>query len=144
MSDISLPVVIAAPTGLAAFNIGGTTIHRVLSLTVEHSKQADYTKLHQQQLTLLTSTLKGTKLLIVDEVSMISALTLLFIHMRLTEIMRAVNYLEVSVSGVSSLMTFFTCHLSRISCSLLLRSVPGSKTEIWNNSFIGHLSRISV
>jgi len=39
MSDISLPVVIAAPTGLAAFNIGGTTIHRVLSLTVEHSSQ---------------------------------------------------------------------------------------------------------
>ena len=87
MSDISLPVVIAAPTGLAAFSIGGTTIHRVLSLPVEHGKPADYTRLHQEQLTLLKSTLKGVKLLIVDEVSMISSLTLLFIHMRLTELM---------------------------------------------------------
>jgi len=87
MTEVSLPVVIAAPTGLAAFNIGGTTIHRVLSLPVEHGKPANYSRLQQEQLTLLRATLKGMKLLIIDEVSMVSSLTLLFIHMRLTEIM---------------------------------------------------------
>jgi len=30
--------VVAAPTGLAAHNIGGTTIHRLLSLPIEHGK----------------------------------------------------------------------------------------------------------
>ena len=28
---------IAAPTGLAAFNVGGTTIHRLFQLPIEHS-----------------------------------------------------------------------------------------------------------
>ena len=87
LPEISIPVVVAAPTGLAAFNIGGTTIHRLLSLPVEHGKPADYSRLQQEQLTLLKATLKNVKLLIVDEVSMVSSLTLLFIHMRLTEIL---------------------------------------------------------
>jgi len=39
---IVLPVVVIAPTGLAAFNIHGTTINRLLSLPVEHGKPADY------------------------------------------------------------------------------------------------------
>ena len=81
-----LPVVVAAPTKLAAFNIGGTTIHRMLRLTVEHGKPADYCVLQQEQLTLIRATLKHVKLLIIDEESMISSLTLLFIHLRLTEI----------------------------------------------------------
>ena len=87
MSHTTLPVVLAAPTGLAAFNIGGTTIHRVLSLPVEHGKPANYSSLQQEQLILLKATLKGLKLLVLDEVSMVSSLSLLFIHLRLTEIM---------------------------------------------------------
>ena len=87
LSDTTLPVVIAAPTGLAAFNVGGTTIHRMLYLPVEHGKPADYRRLQQEQLTLLKATLKGMKLLIIDEVSMVSSLTLLFIHLCLTEVM---------------------------------------------------------
>jgi len=87
VSDAHLPVVTAAPTGLAAFNIGGTTIHRLLSLPVEHGKPADYCRLQQEQLTLLRATLKGVRLWIIDEVSMVSSITLFYIHMRLTEIM---------------------------------------------------------
>jgi len=83
----ALPVVVAAPTGLAAFNINGTTIHRVLSLPVEHGKPADYCPLQQEQLTTLRATLRDLKLLIIDEVSMVSSLVLLYIHLRLTEIM---------------------------------------------------------
>lgn len=86
LSEVSIPVVVAAPTGLAAFNIGGTTIHRLLSLPVEHGKPADYSRLQQEQLTLLKAIPKDIKLLIIDEVSMVSSLTLLFIHMRMTEI----------------------------------------------------------
>ena len=42
-----LPVVVAAPTGLAAFNIGGKTIHRLFCLPIEHGKPADYSRLGQ-------------------------------------------------------------------------------------------------
>jgi len=87
LNDTTLPVVIAAPTGLTSFNVGGMTIHRMLCLPVEHRKPADYCHLQQEQLTLLKATLKGMKLLIIDEVSMVSSLTLLFIHLRLTEVM---------------------------------------------------------
>jgi DNA replication protein DnaC len=83
----ALPVVVCAPTGLSAFNIGGSTIHRVLCLPVEHGKPADYSRLNQEQLTTIRVTLKNLKLLIIDEVSMVSSLTLLYIHLRLTEIM---------------------------------------------------------
>jgi len=82
-----LPVAVTAPTGIAAYNVGGTTIHRLLSLPVEHGKPADYARLHQEQLTMIRGTLKNLKLLIIDELSMVSSLTLLYIHLRLTEIM---------------------------------------------------------
>jgi len=84
--DNSLPVVVAAPTGLAAVNVGGSTIHRVLLLPIEHRKPADYNRLNQDQLTIVRQTLKGLRLLICDEVSMVSSLTLLYIHPRLCEI----------------------------------------------------------
>ena len=84
---IVLPVVVTAPTGLAAFNIHGTTIHRLLSLPVEHGKPADYHRIQQEQLTFIRAALKDVRLIIIDEISMISSLTLLYIHLRLSEIM---------------------------------------------------------
>ena len=83
----SLSVVVAAPTGLSAFNISASTIHRVLCLPVEHGKPADYRPLNHDQLTTIRATMRDLKLLIVDEMSMVSSLTLLYIHLGLTEIM---------------------------------------------------------
>lgn len=83
----TVPIVLAAPTGLAAFNINGITIHRLLCLPVEHGKPADYHRLNEDQLSTIRLTLRDLKVLVVDEVSMISSLTLLYIHLRLTEIM---------------------------------------------------------
>jgi len=34
--SVALEVPARAPTGLAAFNVGGITIHRLLQLAVEH------------------------------------------------------------------------------------------------------------
>jgi len=84
--------VVAAPTGLAAYSINGITLHKVLCLPVEHGKPADYIKLSQNQIKTIRAILKDLKLLIVDEISMVSPLTLLYIYLRLTEIMNNDDY----------------------------------------------------
>ena len=85
-------VIVTAPTGLAAHNVGGSTLHRVLCLPVEHGKPADYRKLSQEQLKTIRTTLQSLKLIIVDDVSMVSSLTPLFAHLRLTEIVSCDDY----------------------------------------------------
>jgi len=49
----TLAVVVTAPTGLAAFNISGSTIHRTFCLPVEHGKPADYKSMNAEQLTVI-------------------------------------------------------------------------------------------
>ena len=77
----------AAPTGLAAFNVGGVTIHRLFQLPTEHEgKTATYWPLSKDALKVLRNTLSQKRLLIIDEVSMVSNLTLVYIHLRIQEI----------------------------------------------------------
>ena len=78
---------IAAPTGLAAFNVGGTTIHRLFQLPIEHSaKTASYWSLPKSSQKVMKTTLYNVKLFIIDEISMVSSLNLAYIHMRLEEL----------------------------------------------------------
>jgi len=77
---------IAAPTGMAAFNIDGLTVHRLLQLPVEHGHTPKYKQLSDHILKILRDDLKNVILIIIDEVSMISNLTLMYIHLRLSEI----------------------------------------------------------
>jgi len=87
-------IVIAVPTVLAAYNVRNTTIHCILCLPVEHGKPADYINLNKDQLKSVRQTLKGLRLLIIDEVSIISSLTLMFIHLRLIKLRAATHTLE--------------------------------------------------
>ena len=80
-------VITAGPTGLSAWSVSGTTIHRILSLPIEHGKPTNYSCLNHDQLNMICQTLKGLRLLLIDELSMVSSLTQMFIHLRLTEIM---------------------------------------------------------
>ena len=76
-----------APTGLAAFNIGGITIHRLLQLPIEHEgKTTGYWRLGRDALKVMRSSLSQLRLLIIDEVSMVSNLNLAYVHLRLDEI----------------------------------------------------------
>ena len=70
---------IAAPTGLAAFNVGGVTIHRLFQLPVEHSaRAARYWALPKQSQKVMKATLRNVKVFILDEVSMVSSLNLAY------------------------------------------------------------------
>ena len=80
-------VAVAAPTGLAAFNIGGLTFHRLFQLPIEHEgKTAEYWSLSKASQKVMKSKLRSVKLIIVDEISMVSSLTLTYMHLRLEEL----------------------------------------------------------
>ena len=78
---------ITAPTGLAAFNVGGITIHRLFQLPIEHEgKTAGYWSLSKGSHKTLKTCLRHVKVFIVDEVSMVSSLNLAYLHLRLEEL----------------------------------------------------------
>lgn len=79
-------VIVAAPTGIAAFNVNGLTLHRLLQLPIEHEGDVKYTHLSNDKLQSLRNDLKDCVLLIIDEISMVSNVTLAFINQRLCEI----------------------------------------------------------
>ena len=83
----SLVCAVTAPTGLAAFNVGGVTIHRLLQLPMEHEgRTAGYWKLGKEALKVMRNSLSQLRLLIIDEVSRVSSLNLVYIYLRLDEI----------------------------------------------------------
>ena len=82
-----LTYAIAAPTGLAAFNVGGITIHRLFQLPIEHDgKTAEYWALPKCSQKVMKTTLRSVKIIIVDEVSMVSSLNFAYMHLRLEEL----------------------------------------------------------
>ena len=82
----SLMCAVAAPTGLAAFNVGGITIHRLFQLPIEHEgKAAGYWSLPRCSQKVMKTTLCNVKMIIVDKVSMVSSLNLAYMHLRLEE-----------------------------------------------------------
>ena len=82
-----LTCAVTAPTGLAAFNVGGVTIHRLLQLPIEHEgKMAGYWSLPKDSQKVMRNLLRDLKLLIIDELSMLSSLNLTYIHLRLEDV----------------------------------------------------------
>ena len=82
-----LTCAVAAPTGLAAFNVGGITIHRLFQLPVEHEgKAAGCWSLPKASQKVMKTTLRNMKMIIIDEVSMVSSLNLAYMHLRLEEL----------------------------------------------------------
>ncbi|KAL5271400.1 hypothetical protein ACHWQZ_G001890 [Mnemiopsis leidyi] len=79
-------LILAAPTGLAAANINGQTIHSVLKLPVEHGATPKYTELKKKNLDQMRSIMANLKALIIDEISMVSNAMLMFINLRLQEV----------------------------------------------------------
>ena len=83
----SLLCAITAPTGLAAFNVCGVTIHRLLQLPIGYEvKTAGYWRLGKDAIKVIRSSLSQLRVLIIDEVLMLSNLNLAYVHIRLDEI----------------------------------------------------------
>ena len=72
-------VVITAPTGMASSNVSGTTIHSGLGINTGHKLSA----ISEKKLGEMRCTLEDVKLIIVDEMSMVSADMMYKIHEKL-------------------------------------------------------------
>ncbi|XP_057310266.1 uncharacterized protein LOC130648243 [Hydractinia symbiolongicarpus] len=78
-------VLLLAPTGIAAININGNTIHSGLNIPI-HVFGKTVPRLSDQKRSMLRNKLSELQLIIIDEVSMVSNILLLHIHQRLVEI----------------------------------------------------------
>jgi len=81
-----LVVAIACPTGLSAFQVRGVTIHKLFQMPVEHGKTAEFKSLTEEPRKIMESALRDMQLLIIDEISMVSNLMLVFVHLRLQQV----------------------------------------------------------
>ena len=78
-------VLILGPTGVAAINADGTTIHLAIQIPVGNFGNK-LPQLSEKMKSSLSNKLCEVKLIIIDEISMVSNLLLYHIHLRLVEI----------------------------------------------------------
>ncbi|MCG8077483.1 MAG: AAA family ATPase [Candidatus Thiodiazotropha taylori] len=78
-------ILLAAPTGTAAFLIRGNTLHTLLKIPV--SQKLQYKSLSSEKLNTLSCKFLSVKLLIIDEISMVGNRMLAFINHRLQQVM---------------------------------------------------------
>ncbi|XP_069102242.1 uncharacterized protein [Argopecten irradians] len=79
-----IAVMLVAPTGVAAFNIGGSTIHNAFSIPVD--AKSNYQPLGDERINTMRSKLGQLQLLIIDEISMVDKKLLSYVHGRLRQI----------------------------------------------------------
>jgi ATP-dependent DNA helicase PIF1 len=95
LDDIS--VLLCAPTGIAAFNIGGATLHSTFILPYNQSSNYGgkstnaLSALSENIRTEIASKLLGVQLVICDELSMVSNRHLAYINERLQQIFRSME-----------------------------------------------------
>ena len=112
-------VLLTAPTGVAAINIDGTTINSALGLPgnlFENSVPA----LSDKRKSLLKAQLSNVKLLIIDEVSMVSNVMLLHIHNRLTHIFgtpQTLPFAGLSILAIGDFYQLPPCKRKPIFCN---------------------------
>ena len=74
-----------APTGKAAFNIGGNTIHSAFNIPASQGFQ--YTALDSDRLNTMRNQYKSLKIIFIDEISMVGSGLFSFLDQRLQQIM---------------------------------------------------------
>ncbi|XP_057305364.1 uncharacterized protein LOC130642292 [Hydractinia symbiolongicarpus] len=92
-------ILILAPTGVAAINIEGNTIHSALGIPADRSFTKNISKLSDKKKCMLRNKLSELRVIVIDEISMVSNKLLLHIHQRLTEIFGCAD--DIPFAGIS-------------------------------------------
>ena len=81
-----LQICVTAPTGTAAFNISGSTLHSAFLLPINQKNTESYKRLSDEKISTLRNRAGNLKLLIIDEISMVGSSMMEQINSRLIEI----------------------------------------------------------
>ena len=92
-----IPILKIAPTGVAAFNINGFTIHSALSIPI--NIQLPYQPLSEEKISALRKKLAHIQVIIIDEISMVHQKLMCYIHGRLRQIKQSRN--QMPFGGIS-------------------------------------------
>ena len=79
-------ITVNALTSIVAYSVQGLTIHKLFQLPVQHKDTPKYKTLSDQVIDILREELRNVELFIIDEVSMISNITFIYLYLRLCEI----------------------------------------------------------
>ncbi|VDI00598.1 Hypothetical predicted protein [Mytilus galloprovincialis] len=134
-SPDDLTVLLTAPTGTAAFNINGLTIHHALSIF--KTLTVDKAMLGEDKLNTLRSKLENLQILIIDEVSMVNKRLLFFIHERLRQIKKRPE--KDPFGGVSVIAVGDFFQLPPVKCrktdKLYVDDPSNPLNYLWNDFF---------
>ncbi len=149
----SNPVVLMAPTGVAAANIAATTMHSALALPVENVRKrgrtrVTYKALPAAKLAEQRAMWSGVRYINLEKVSMVSYPSLTFIHRRLVEI----TGVQAAYGGVSVLFfgdyfqlppvnprNVFPPHEPAFKRSAHTASIPGLRDHLWRD-YVVHVT----
>lgn len=81
----NIKILLCAPTGKAAFNIDGSTLHASFSLPF-NQKKGKLSRLSDDKANTTRVAYQNLQLIIIDEISMVSSKTLFYINQRLQQI----------------------------------------------------------
>ena len=122
-------MLLTAPTGVAAFNINGMTLHSALLLG--RSKYSGFQPLSHERLNSLRSKLSRLMLVIIDEVSMVGSNMLLEIHKRLQQIKGVSD--DAVFGGVSILAVGDLYQLPPVGQAALFSTVSDSYAQLYGS-----------
>ncbi|XP_078328201.1 uncharacterized protein LOC144623627 [Crassostrea virginica] len=127
--DVS--VLLTAPTGVAAFNIGGATIHSAFAIPGNNTLPVEYQPLGDEKLNSLRTKLGQLKLLIIDEISMVDKKMLTYIHGRLRQIKQTGDFTPFGHVSVLAFGDFY--QLPPVKGKPLF--INDCHFDLWNDSF---------
>lgn len=126
-----MSVLLTAPTGVAAFNIGGATIHSTFAIPGNGALPIEYQPLGDDKLNTLRTKLGQLKLLIIDEISMVDKKLLTYIHGRLRQIKQTRDFTPFGNVSVLAFGDFY--QLPPVKGKPLF--INDCYFDLWNDSF---------
>ncbi|XP_065109326.2 uncharacterized protein [Paramisgurnus dabryanus] len=122
-------VLLTASTGVAAFNVGASTIHNTFSIGA--NVRLPYQPLSDEKLNSLRVSIGNLQILIIDEVSMVDHRLLSYIHGRLRQIKQTGDYSLFGKVSIIAVGDFY--QLPPVKGTALYSDAKG--VNIWENNF---------
>jgi hypothetical protein len=138
----TLKVLLTAPTGTAAHNINGLTIHSALQMQLGQGAKSSYHRLGDEKRNTLRCKYSQLRLIIIDEISMVGSDLLLQIHRRLQEIFQS-----SSDFGGISILAFGDLYQLPPVCQKFVFQPPSDEyaqlcVQLWDNFKLFELTEV--